>query len=475
MQPDANLIVYQYADAAYQQRLKASWESGERQIEVGKYNGQCFAKLLDTGAIAVFAGSPSKPGPQLWSSIPTPAAPPATASTGAVPATATRSYTSNHPVYIVAHRCNSKDLTVVGGHGVNAIEADFRYGGGARTTGWYIAHDDVLPTSPTLNEWLDSVAAEVRRPGSPLALLYVDIKTPEGPLDEMFDAIQRKLPELYTVYDIGKLKEGKHLAKIKDRILKDSKAVAAMGFDDSPSDVNQFFKDNGYPIHKYWYEIGLAAAFQWSSKEEGWAREAIRARFAGTGPKVAIWTFEKESSVQSWLNEGVDAILVNSSKAYGRTTAFVSDADVHVKNAKALTLPDKYGTPSDNALLDFGPAPRTYAVAIKTADKFGGGTDSNIDLEMWSWKAGQEVYLGKTRLNPMITGDIFVQNTVDNFSIRKRTNMGEVFKVKVTSDGRYPGSAWDLEWIKVDERQFNFNTELDGDSSTREIAKVNSP
>jgi hypothetical protein len=245
--------------------------------------------------------------------------------------------------YIVAHRCNTGSwaTNAVQKHGVNAIEADFRYGrpNVFVKKGWYLAHDDVLVDSVKLNKWLDDVSQL-----SSLVILHVDIKTPDAPLDELFNQLRAKLPNVYLIFDIGKVKEGQYLAKIKDKILNDDKAVAAMGFDDSPTAVNTFFQNEGYPLNKYWYEIGLAAGFTWSKKEEGWTREAIKSRDTGKGPKVVIWTFEKESIVKQWLSEGVDAILVNSSQCYGRA-GVSADADVHVRNAKKN---GRYGTTTDN-------------------------------------------------------------------------------------------------------------------------------
>jgi hypothetical protein len=249
----------------------------------------------------------------------------------------------NKSQYIVAHRCNAGSWAknTVNKQGVNAIEADFMYGRPTvfQSKGWYLAHDDVLVTSERLDKWLKDVSQL-----SSLVILHVDIKSPDAPLDELFDQLRAKLPNVYLIFDIGLVKEGKHLTKIKTRILQDDKAVAAMGFDDSPTAVNTFFQNEGYPLNKYWYEIGLAAGFQWSQEEQNWARDAIKARNAGKGPKVVIWTFEAESTVKTWLNEGVDAILVNSKQCYGLAGAG-ADADVHVRNAKNI---GRYGTTADN-------------------------------------------------------------------------------------------------------------------------------
>jgi hypothetical protein len=389
------------------------------------------------------------------------------------------------PVYIVAHRCNvgSEAANAVQKQGVNAIEADFIYGRpniGAPVD-WYVAHDNVLPTSPRLSDWLKEVSQEASRSGSPLALLHVDIKTPDAPLDDLFDQIRKQLPTVNLIFDIGLVKSGVHLAKIKDRILNDSRAVAAMGFDDSPTDVNAFFKREGYPLHKYWYEIGLAAAFVWSAEEEGWAKEAIKLRNEGLGPKVVIWTFEKESTVKDWLNAGVDAILVNSSQCYGRTTAFATDADVHVKNAKTLANA-LYGKPTDNAfpvMLAQGksdPAPAlpvspasvnlVYQVSIKTGDTTGAGTDSNIFITLY----GENGQTAETRLNGLISGNAFERNKIDFLTLKDLPNIGNLKKVAIRSDGNYTGAAWYLESVTINGRTARFNTWIESGKLTAEAS-----
>ncbi len=241
--------------------------------------------------------------------------------------------------YIIAHRCNEGDWVknAVNKHGVNGIEADFRYAHNK----WNLAHDNLAGTFLPLDTWLTDASTVA----SKLALLHVDIKTPDSPLDDLYDRLRAKFPGVGLIFDFGAVSNGQYLAKIEERILNDPLAVAAFGFDDSPTKVMEFFRARGFPLHKYWYEIGLAAGFVGSQAEVDWAKQTILMRNAGFGPRVVVWTYEKEASVNAWLDDEVDAILVNSSSCYGRTNAHVSDADVHVKNAKAK---GKYGKPGEN-------------------------------------------------------------------------------------------------------------------------------
>lgn len=368
---------------------------------------------------------------------------------------------SKRPVYIVAHRCNegSWATNAVQKHGVNAIEADFRYGTKDGVTGWFLAHDDLNGKREKLDVWLNAVSQEASRPNSPLQILHIDIKTPDAPLDELFDRIRGKLPFVNLIFDVGGVGSGKYLTGIKQRILKDPRAVAAMGFDDSPTDVNNFFQTAGYPLNKYWYEIGVAAGLVWSQTEQNWTREAIKARDAGLGPKVVIWTFENKSTVKYWLDQGVDGILVNSSQCYGRAGT-ASDADVHVASAKNLTNTE-YGTRNSNAFgITTGRGETvsdnrmSYDVTIKTGDKTGAGTDSNIYLTM-------DGVLGRTKeiqINQFISGNAFERNQTDRFTLKNIKTIGEFPRsVKIRSDGKFAGSGWYLESITINGKTARFD------------------
>ncbi len=353
---------------------------------------------------------------------------------------------SKRPVYVIAHRCNAGSWVknAVQKQGVNAIEADFMYGTKDDVTGWFLAHDDLIGNRETLDAWLNTVSQ------APPALLHIDIKTPNAQLPELFDKIRAKLPSVNLIFDVGGVSSGKHLAGIKTRILQDPRSVAAMGFDDSPTDVNNFFQKEGYPLNKYWYEIGIAAGLVWSQTEQNWTKEAIKARDAGLGPKVVIWTFENESTVNYWLEQGVDGILVNSSQCFG-LAGTGSDADVHVASAKKLTNAE-YGTLSNAFSITTGRGEAisdkrmSYEVSIKTGDKTGAGTDSNIYLTL-------DGVLGRTKeiqINQFISGNAFERNQTDRFTLENIPTIGEFPRsIKIRSDDKFAGSAWYLESITI--------------------------
>lgn len=374
---------------------------------------------------------------------------------------------SKRPVYVVAHRCNegSWATNAVQKHGVNAIEADFRYGTKDGVTGWFLAHDDLSGKRETLDVWLDAVSKEASTPNSPLQLLHVDIKTPKAPLPELFDKIRAKLPFVNLIFDVGGVSSGEYLAEIKQRILQDPRAVAAMGFDDSPTDVNDFFQKEGYPLNKYWYEIGVAAGLVWSQTEQNWTRDAIKSRNAGLGPKVVIWSFENKSTVDYWLKEGVDGILVNSSQCFG-LAGTGSDADVHVASAKNLTNAE-YGTRNSTAFAittgrgeTVSDQRMSYEVSIKTGNKTGAGTDSNIYLTM-------DGVLGRTKevqINQFVSGNAFERNQTDKFTLKNIPSIGEFPRsVKIRSDGRSIGAAWYLESITINGKTARFDQWIDSD------------
>lgn len=244
--------------------------------------------------------------------------------------------------------------------------------------------------------------------------------------------------------------------------MNDSRAVAAMGFDDSPKAVNDFFKKEGYPLHKYWYEIGVAAGLLWSSEEQGWAAEAIKLRDAGLGPKVVIWTFEQESSVKGWLEAGVDGILVNSSQCYGRAGAS-ADANVHVNNAKNL-MNAAYGTPNADAFPIVRDRRQDYNVSIKTGNVTGAGTDSFIFITIH----GTDGQTEETVINRLISGNAFERNQTDTLTLKNLPNVGSLTKVTIRSGGEYPGSAWYLESVTINGRTARFGQWIEKGKLTAE-------
>jgi hypothetical protein len=90
-----------------------------------------------------------------------------------------------------------------------------------------------------------------------------------------------------------------------------------------------------------------------------------------------------------------------------------------------------------------------YEVWIRTTDDISGaGTDSNIYLQLFGTKGQSEVF----RLNGRIDGDAFEEGDLDIVKLtpsKPNGDIGAIQKVIVQSDGKYSGSDWHLQDIKV--------------------------
>jgi PLAT/LH2 domain len=108
----------------------------------------------------------------------------------------------------------------------------------------------------------------------------------------------------------------------------------------------------------------------------------------------------------------------------------------------------------------------SYEVRIKTGNKTGAGTDSNIYLTL-------DGVLGRTReiqVNQFISGNAFERNKTDTFTLKNIPTIGEYPRsVKIRSDGKYPGSAWYLESITINGKTAQINQWIDTGSLTVEV------
>jgi hypothetical protein len=98
------------------------------------------------------------------------------------------------------------------------------------------------------------------------------------------------------------------------------------------------------------------------------------------------------------LQDGIDGLIVNSSMAYGRTNAFVSDADVHVKNAKDpsnVVSPARYATQADSAFL----SPRPASVPVITKAAIAQGTPVSLKVS-----GSDDKYLGPSSGGYVVVG-----------------------------------------------------------------------
>jgi hypothetical protein len=136
------------------------------------------------------------------------------------------------PVYVIAHRCNDPGdpAKAVADEKVNAIEADFKWG--RPTVGaddrWTVEHDAyVFDWSTQLDDWLDVVALETKNPQSGLALIILDIKTPYGPIENLYHRVRNKLgPDINLMFSVGSFEGGTdNLGRLKD-LLNDDPGAA---------------------------------------------------------------------------------------------------------------------------------------------------------------------------------------------------------------------------------------------------------
>ena len=267
------------------------------------------------------------------------------------------------PVYVIAHRCNDPGdpHKAVFDEKVNAIEADFRWG--RPTVGaddrWTVEHDAfVFDWSTQLDDWLDVVALETKNPQSGLALIVLDIKTPDGPIVDLYHRVRNKLgSDINLMFSVGSFTGGTaNLVKLRDLLNADPRAGAAIDFltgEENQNDVQAFFKDNN--MDKYWFGDGIFAASTVFGSIEKNVADGMALRDAETNCSafhgVYTWTYEEKDKIQWYLNQGVNGIIVNTNACY----QFVNPAGPEVIDsaeevvAWAKAVPGrKFATKADN-------------------------------------------------------------------------------------------------------------------------------
>jgi HYR domain len=267
------------------------------------------------------------------------------------------------PVYVIAHRCNDPGdpHKAVFDEKVNAIEADFRWG--RPTVGaddrWTVEHDAfVFDWSTQLDEWLDEVSKETKDPQSGLALIILDIKTPEGPLVNLYHRVRNKLgSDINLMFSVGSFPGGTaNLEKLRDLLNADPRAGAAIDFlegDENQNDVQAFFKDKN--MDKYWFADGIFAASTVFESIEKNVADGMALRDAETNCSafhgVYTWTYEEKDKIQWYLNQGVNGIIVNTNACYQFVhpagTDVIDSAEEVVNWAKQVPG-RKFATKADN-------------------------------------------------------------------------------------------------------------------------------
>lgn len=279
------------------------------------------------------------------------------------------------PVYVIAHRCNGTDdvSDVVKNQHVNAVEADFAYSRPNvwEEKKWYASHYDlnvVVEGALTLDQWLSDVMEvlpPLAREPYPLALIIFDIKTPEGPLTQLYDAARSRLgPDINLLFSIGDFEGRTGFDELVGRINADPRAGAAIDLlegNERQLWVQQFFGSRG--LKKFWFADGYNAATVIPESVFLNVRDGVTLRdgtcssFDTLFHGVYTWTYENAGMIKALLDSdhpgaffksGVNGVMVNASDCYGRVspaTAWdASDAVAH-----AQTLPGrKFAAPADN-------------------------------------------------------------------------------------------------------------------------------
>jgi hypothetical protein len=111
-----------------------------------------------------------------------------------------------------------------------------------------------------------------------------------------------------------------------------------------------------------------------------------------------------------------------------------------------------------------------YNFSVKTADKTGAGTDSNMTVTI----IGDQGQTTAKVVNPLISGNAFERNQTDTFTLADPIDVGKITGLTIQSDMKYAGAAWDLDSIVItkpngDKSTFPINTHI-ADTNPRTFA-----
>lgn len=209
------------------------------------------------------------------------------------------------PIYLIAHRCNDPaDIRDALQKGANSIECDVRRD--------VVDHDGRFPWSTRLSDWLDAAAKASVEFGDRFAMIYFDVKDP-GAIGPIVGAVQAALPSsMPRLYNVAAYAEAPSLAQVAHQLLPSE--GLCVDEHDSASDVVGFFQRESFG--RYWYGNGVfVAGPPWRLPViEASIRDAVAMRGRSrVPPKVVIWTLAKRSSMDTFLQIGVDALMTNAS------------------------------------------------------------------------------------------------------------------------------------------------------------------
>ncbi|MDC0666304.1 HYR domain-containing protein [Nannocystis radixulma] len=233
----------------------------------------------------------------------------------------------DQPLYIIAHRCNDPaDVpNVVLAQEVNAIEADFSWGSPTEFVPdrWVVDHDGVFAWSTDIDDWLDGVILTLSLADSPLGLVILDIKDPDGPLLDLYSHVRGSLgPDINLLLSIPDFEEKEQFEAILSQINADPRAAVAVdylsGDEQTMSAVDSYFSDTGFT--KYWFGDGYNVTVETPQSVEDNVADAIDIRDSGADCDafhgVYTWTYEKQSTITGFLLEGVNGVMMNADECH---------------------------------------------------------------------------------------------------------------------------------------------------------------
>ena len=95
---------------------------------------------------------------------------------------------------------------------------------------------------------------------------------------------------------------------------------------------------------------------------------------------------------------------------------------------------------------ELSPITESYKIEVKTGDKTGAGTDSNIILTMYGDKSSSYY---RVKLNPLFSGNALEKNDLDSCTLKYNHYIGNIIKIRLRSDHLYAGADWYVSYVKI--------------------------
>jgi HYR domain/PLAT/LH2 domain len=347
---------------------------------------------------------------------------------------------SPRPFYVFAHNPNDLDsVTNALLNGCNAFEPDIDTKTCNGTTflidfdpdGGGIAACDQTKWV----EWCDAVH-DLALQFPQLALVVVDIKSDAakaGYGSEIIETVHNHLNtngvNLNVIYSVASTNHGEVFDTIIDKL--GPREGVQVDADDSPDYVLGYFFGRDY-FGNIGYGDGTA------TPGPDLPRAIDRAAFlrATIGePKAVtyVYTVSTESSMHSFINAGVDGIIVTD----GSQTELV---DI-VKNDHPEV---RMATRDDNP---FKTQYESYGLEIITSDVSGAGTDADLTFTLHGCRGSATITVNSGYINALLNSGRMEQGNTDYVTIPS-ADLGQLTSITVHHNGN-PNDKWQLQEIRV--------------------------